>query len=270
MFFGKKKCEHCESEYDVVLTTCPACGQEDTNYESTKLPKQVSWMPWWKQLVVFLIGSLGLSIASSIASIPFAMVHGNQTTTSDMLFINLIGYLIAFGAMAALIWPHYKELFKSFKNWLPFVLGIAGCAALYFFSIIYGTFIQAVAPKTTDNANQTLAVQMIKGYPILGILLIGIMGPVCEELTYRVGMFSFGLRMKKWVAYIAVTIVFAFIHFDFGSFGDTNALINELLNLPSYAFAGLVLCFLYDRCGLSARLTAHILNNVISCIFILL
>lgn len=272
MFFGKKICPKCQSEYDVAMPTCPACGEADPNYPDGKLSKEATWMVWWRQLVIFVIGSIGLTIAGTLAAIPFIAVRGaeNGLTLSDTLWVDFIGYTAILIGMFIVAWPRRKDLVKSFRKWLPFVIGLAGAAALYFFSLFYGVILQLIRKEVTDNANQSLAVLLVKGYPVVSFFLLGIMGPVAEELTYRVGLFSFCLRAKKWVAYVVVTIVFALIHFDFESFGNTKLLINELLNLPSYAFAGCALCFLYDRWGLSASLTAHILNNIVSCIFILL
>ena len=271
MYFGKKICPKCQSEYDVVLPTCPACGEEDLEYPNGKLSKEATWMPWWRQLVIFAIGSIGLTIAGTIAAIPFLSVRGSgNLTLSDTLWVDFIGYAAIIIGMLIVAFPHWKGLLKSFKNWLPFVMGVAGAAALYFFSLFYGMILQLLQTGTTDNTNQSLAIDLVRAYPVVSFFLLGVMGPVAEELTYRVGLFSLGMRTKKWIAYLGATIIFALIHFDFDSFANTQLLINELLNLPSYAFAGCALCFLYDRWGLSASLTAHILNNVVSYIFILL
>ena len=89
-------------------------------------------------------------------------------------------------------------------------------------------------------------------------------------MTYRVGLFSFLMRTKRWLAYMVTIIVFAFIHFDFTSIltgiqtGVWDTLINEILNLPEYMMAGAVLCVLYDTCGLSASIIAHVGNNLFS------
>lgn len=271
MFFRKKICSECGSEYDEASPTCPACGTMDVHYGETKLPEEVTWMPWWKQLIVFLIGSIGLTIAATVVSLIFVLAKGSSDVgLADTVAVDFIGYAIIIIGMIVILWPHYKELFKSFKKWLPYLMGLAGAGVLYLFALFYGVILQYVPIDVTNNANQALAEEFVIGYPGIAIVLIGILGPLAEELTYRVGLYTLGLRVKKWVAYVAVTIIFAFIHFDFGSFSDAKALTNELLNLPSYAFAGLTLCFLYDKWGLSASLTAHILNNVVSCIFILL
>ena len=271
MFFGKKKCANCESEYDVALPTCPVCGEHDAEYDKIRLPKEVTWMPWWRQLVIFLIGSIGLTLAQSfVLVIVYAIDKSHDLDITGTLAVNGFSYLIILGGMVAIMFPYFKPALKSFKKWLPYLMGLAAAGALYAFSIFYNVILQILPIEATDNANQSLAVQLVKSYPAISFILIGLLGPVAEELTYRVGLFTLGLRMKKWVAYVVVTIIFALIHFDFTSFGNTAQLTNELLNLPSYAFAGLTFCFLYDRWGLAASLSAHMTNNLLSCIFILL
>ena len=40
-------------------------------------------------------------------------------------------------------------------------------------------------------------------------------------------------------------------------------IINELINLPAYVIAGLILNYAYDREGIAASTYAHIFNNLI-------
>ena len=96
-------------------------------------------------------------------------------------------------------------------------------------------------------------------YPFISLIFLGVIGPICEELTYRVGLFSV-LKKPKWLAYVIGTLVFALAHFSFTS---TN-IINELVNLPVYIVSGFALCLAYDKFGLAASLTAHTVNNIYS------
>ena len=136
--------------------------------------------------------------------------------------------------------------------------------------MFYNGITQIIYP-TGPNANQTAINSLLGSYPLFCILVLGILGPVVEELTYRIGLFSFLMRTKRWIAYLVTIVIFALIHFDFMSIvpavrGDPSDLIKELINLPSYLFAGGVLCVLYDTVGFSASLVAHIGNNLYSII----
>jgi membrane protease YdiL (CAAX protease family) len=102
---------------------------------------------------------------------------------------------------------------------------------------------------------------MTKSFPALSILFFGLIGPIVEEITYRVGLFGLAKRVNRVFAYIIVPIVFGFIHFDFESIG-TDRFLNEIFNMPTYILGGLALAFLYDRFGFAASTTTHILNNL--------
>lgn len=263
MLFGKKNCPNCGSEYDVASPTCPECGTRDATYQERHIASEMTFIPWWKQLVVFGIGSIGLSIIASIIS----MFFGKESI--DLLWINFISYAVCIIGMLALLCIHYKDTLKSFKNWIPFLVGLFGAGALFLFSNVYSSIMNAIHP-ITDNANEATADNFIILYPGLAFFVIVLFGPVAEELTYRVGLFSLLYRVKPYVGYIITALVFGFIHFNWESFGNNEVLINELLNLPFYLFAGLLFCFLYHKWGLSASLTAHVLNNLITFILVLI
>ena len=109
------------------------------------------------------------------------------------------------------------------------------------------------------NENEEGLRSFIVIYPWMSLFILGFVGPICEELTYRVGLFGL-LKRWKWLAYIVSALVFAFMHFSFDAEGD--AMIVELINLPMYIFSGVMFALAYDKFGLSASLTAHIVNNV--------
>ena len=83
-------------------------------------------------------------------------------------------------------------------------------------------------------------------------------------------IFSFLKRINSIFAYVISALIFALIHFDFNSIivgvetSNWSILINELINLPPYVFAGLTFTFLFEKFGFGCGLFAHILNNVYS------
>ena len=106
---------------------------------------------------------------------------------------------------------------------------------------------------------------------LLFALIFGVIGPICEEFTYRIGLFSLTKRLSRVAAYIITPLVFGFIHFGWGSIATGgDALIIELLNIPDYILAGVIFAFLYDRFGIGASTTAHVMNNLLSFIQILI
>lgn len=265
MLFHKKKCPNCQSEYDVVEATCPACGQENEEVQKLRINQNIVWLPWVRQLVLFVIGLLGLQLTAIVLSFIVAPTMG--TGLDARLTMNLGAYIVTVLGLGAALFPLYKKLLPSFKKWVPYVAGIIGAVAVLVLNTMYGVFIRNV--ETTKNANETLARDMILAYPVAATIMTAFLGPIVEELTYRVGLFSLLKRVSTVLAYVGTALVFAFIHFDFEAIG-TAEITNELINIPYYIGAGLVLSYLYDKFGLASSLTAHISNNLFTTIVVLL
>ena len=266
MLFGKKKCSNCNSTYDVVEDTCPFCHERDDNFEMMNIPKNVVWLPIYKQLLLFGLGFLLLHIISFIGQLIFSN-YFEPTDVTYVLIINLIRYLGVAVLMAVTLIHSYPKFKNSFNKVLPYVVGVSAGIILIAINIAYNAAV-GVFYQSSTNGNQSLANALVKTYPVIAIFLLGFVGPTVEELTYRVGLFTFLTRVHKAVAYAATIILFAIIHFDFTATGE--ALINEFITLPIYVICGAILCVLYDFMGLSSSLTAHIVNNLISTLPILL
>ena len=133
-------------------------------------------------------------------------------------------------------------------------------------SILINIILTLVYPQIGQGGNQTGIVNLTHAYPVFAILIFGIVGPICEEFAYRVGLFTFLRRINRVVAYIATGLIFALIHFDYTS----SDLISEFLLIFTYLWAGISLSFTYEIGGVAASTTAHILNNVYSLIMILI
>ena len=268
MLFKKKICPNCRSAIDEAESTCPVCNRPFTTREYNRLPNAMTWIPWWKELTIFLIGSFGLSILALLLQIIYIFAKGD-ITGPDSLWINFIAYFGTLCAMAGLLWMHHRGLFKSFKGWKPYVFGLAAVGAIYTFNAIYN-FSVSLFWDMGNNANEQAVDSFILNMPLVSFFVVVLFGPICEELTYRVGLFSLISRVHIVLGYIATGIIFALIHFDWTCFGNTDVLINELLNLPLYMFAGLAFCFVYHKWGLASSITAHVTNNLLSFVMILL
>ena len=259
MLFHKKKCTQCGSSYDVVDETCPTCHTPDEHYQELNIPKNLIWVSFVKQLILFGVGYLGLKILGLLAELCL-MLFGIQNETTYAMAVNTIRYVGIFAAMIIILWNDFPKFRKTFARAFPYLIGLAGTAALIF-SNIFINVIVSYFYTTSENANQTLANSMVAQYPILCIIVLGIMGPIVEEITYRLGLFTFFCRINKYAAYAITVVIFALIHFSF--FNNTmEEFINELWNLPSYIVAGFLLTLWYDKFGLASSITAHIGNNL--------
>ena len=227
-------------------------------------------LPLWKQITLFLVGWLGFQITAVVIQylIYFANMNSGQSMHDILLIpvhqmlVNAFAYLILCGGLIAILNVDINKLLKSFRHWKPYVAAIACFAAIYAFNIIWNAVIGLVNFPASENANQAAIESITDKFPLTSIVIFGLVGPICEELTYRVGLFSLCKRKGKCFAYVITIIVFAFIHFNFNR--EPLPLLNEILNLPFYAFAAAAFSFVYDRFGFAASTAAHITNNLFS------
>ena len=233
--------------------------------------KNMTFVKPWKQIVFFSVGCLGLIGIQIVASIILSLIAREATgggvqydtfirgTTSDMI-LNVTCYMILAIVFIILASPDSEEFFKTFRHWQPYVAGAVGLAAIMTFNIVYGNILAIIGVGVTDNANESGLNSIVTDFPFTSLFIFALVGPICEEITYRVGLFSFFRRINVILAYAITIIGFTLIHFDF----DSSNIVNELLNLPYYAFAAFTFTFLYEKYGFAASTSAHVSNNLIS------
>ena len=260
MLFAHKNCSKCGSSYDVVENTCPVCHAHNEDFEALKVPPNQVWLPVYKQVIIFLFGIVALNIISELLGL-ILKPHFVENSVNLILILNFTRYLVVAGLIAVTLIHSYGKLKDSFVKFLPYITGFCAGILLIGVNLAYNSIV-SIFYTTSVNENQSAANSLVNAYPFLSIILLCFIGPAVEEFTYRVGLFSFLSRIHRAVAYAVTILLFAFIHFGFGATGD--ALIVEFLHLPLYAFCGAALCLLYDYMGLSASLTCHTLNNIIS------
>ena len=222
--------------------------------QKEKTSKDISIL---KKILFLLIGIAGLFVFSIIAAV-LAKTFGLQSEEEYLGATNFITYALLFITLIAILNVDVLKLKKEFKDWLAYVVGIGFGIGLIVFSIAYTNIIN-LFQDTEINENETALRSFITVYPVTSLFFLGIIGPICEELTYRVSLFGV-LKKPKWLAYVIGTVVFALAHFSFTS----ETIINELINLPVYVVSGFLLCLAYDKFGLASSLTAHTVNNIYS------
>lgn len=252
--------------------------QNVLNLKDAKLDIQ-STSKWYDELILFLWGSLGLELIC----IPLAYLAKLTGWRSDQMsmMLNLLAYsveFIGFVIYLFLIRPQLgRIILSSFKrkNLARTANGFFYSYVIYLILSLIFVFIKYLAHVTTsDNANQSSLVDL-SIFVVAFVLMTVVLAPICEELTYRVGLCSLLKRVNPWLAVIGSGIIFGMIHFDFTTIstaisgGGNEALIKELWSIPPYIFSGVAMGFAYIREGcFTASWSYHFFNNLLSVILI--
>lgn len=286
----KVKCKKCGLLIDDDLETCPYCGYYQKEEETNKKPEEpieaeivennsdvekehssirfLSFedrsfkVPLWKSITFFAIGFLGLRLIAAlfkiIASSSSNLYFLNNVQGSAA--INFACYFLLFGLMLFVLNYDSLKLISRFKHAETYIYGLEqGFLLLLVSSTVTVIFKQFAS--TGSNANETGIDSITDIYPLLSLLVFGILGPICEEFTYRVGLFNLIKKLNRPLAYIGTALIFGLIHFDFTAIGTAD-IVTELVNLPSYIVSGLLLCYFYEYRGLETSMLAHMTNNL--------
>ena len=266
MLFKSIKCPNCDTYHDPTLQKCPSCHKDNELFRINRLPKRVLFLHPYAQIGLFLVGFayVGMRLAELLFSVFLSSIPSDnklfQTTLTLMLTYSTM--FIALGAIVLL--TRKKELNSKFTSGTDYIYGVAYAVTL----VCVGTIISALISliyRAGDNVNQTTAIDIAKNYPIPAFFLFAFLGPICEELTYRVGLYSFFRRINKYLAFAVTAIIFAFIHFNF----DAENMLDELWSIPMYIVSGFVLTLAYEHRGPACSMTAHVLYNMFAFVLIL-
>ncbi|NLZ15342.1 MAG: CPBP family intramembrane metalloprotease [Erysipelotrichaceae bacterium] len=267
MLFKETECPQCQADYDPALQFCPVCHVRNPRFDESKLPKRILFLNPIAQLGMFLVGfayvgmlaiSYGLSLIISTFNL---QDYPHLSSTLLLAFTYLIMTLVLF---AIPFFTRTKDFINKFTNKLDYIYGIGYAVTIVCVSSIVNAIINWIYPFPGDNLNQETATIIAKAYPLIAFFVIGLLGPIAEELTYRVGLFSFLRRINKYLAIIVTAVIFGFIHFD----TSAEDMIREFINLPAYIVSGLVFSIAYEHRGPACSITAHVLYNIFAFIMI--
>ena len=287
IYFRPTECPRCHSTYDPIENRCPSCGQVDPSRRDFHAFEHQVRDSWPRQILYFVLGWLGFQVLGAIVGllVQLGFVAANPGATGTEIqeyassvngntLIISITYAALIGVFALILgltkrFPRFAESFKDYRNYL---WGLAGFAAVFAFQLLYGTTTSYVLKVMgyvgeTVNANESTLRAMCRAFPAVCIIVFGLLGPMVEEIGYRVGLFGLAGRFGKVWGYILSSLVFGAIHFNWGALWTPElqaTLPVELLNLPGYIISGALLAFFYDRFGLAASYTAHALNNLVA------
>ena len=126
------------------------------------------------------------------------------------------------------------------------VLGVIMAFTAQYIAILIQMYVLGI---DVGSENTEVIVEYAKATPLL-IVVVAIIGPILEEIVFR--MIIFGTLYKRfnfWIAAVASSLVFAFVHFDF-----THLLV--------YTAMGLVFSFLYVHTKrIIVPIIAHVAMN---------
>lgn len=256
--FEKKECPKCGHKYDALQPACPKCQEPFETKRAVPFNKVTFTNPFI-EIALFLVGWLGLKgLAEIIAYILSNMVRDGSLPVEEFsTTLNYTCYGILFVILAGIASIYIPKLLKSFTK-PEFLWGFMVYVVIFGFDIVWGMISKNLG--ATTNENETAIETITKVNLPLSLLFLGVLGPICEEFTYRVGLFNFSRRINRVVGYVVGSVLFGLIHIhDFTS-------VNEWLSYPPYVFAGLAFAFAYEKWGFGASTLAHVTNNVLALI----
>jgi len=263
MLFESSKCPKCKTLYDDLLVACPHCHSRNPKNLEFREKYQISWLPPMYELFLFLIGLIGLVVLSTVGTTLFKDVF-KENELLGMTIVNSLTYILLLVVLILLVRKFIvHNLLCFFKQYKSYIYAVVLFIPLIVFSAVISMMVSTYYPSI--NVNQDLSEKMIRTYPFVSILVMGIIGPICEELAYRVGLFSFLRRINRILAYILCILIFSLAHIDF----TNKDIVAELVALPSYIVGAFFLTFAYEKKGPACSMSLHILNNIFAIITIL-
>lgn len=262
MLFGKVRCSKCNKEYDECLPCCPYCDEKNNNVPERIIKSHISWFSFPIQITYFLVGFVGFFLLSALVSLLSYSLKDNEAFY--LLITNTTTYSVIFIAMLLICLFSKTKILYHFKDYKGYIVGVIGFVILVGLSFGITAIFESFM-KVSPGQNQRAVEILVKNYPVVAFLILGIIGPIVEEFTYRIGLFSFISRINRVLAYIVTIVFFTLIHLNFTS----KDIINELISIPDYVLGASMLAITYDLRGPAASITAHILNNLFSIIYIL-
>lgn len=280
----KVKCKVCHLKIDKDLDVCPFCGAKqhtineekkdaiianEKTFENKPLElisrsKVISFSNL-RHIILILIGTVGLTFGQLIFQSIVLAISGENFLYSSQGQGIVVFSAYAFIFLVFLLFlfrDNFKILKLFFSQYKTYLFSLSLGILLIVVSFLLNLIIQRLG--YVQNVNQDSALELVATFPFLSFIVLGIIGPVVEELTYRVGLFGLIRKYNRLASFAVTALLFALIHFDFSSVTTASSLTNELINIPSYLISGIILCYAYEKFGISGCIIAHLFNNVIA------
>ncbi|MEK5180552.1 MULTISPECIES: CPBP family intramembrane glutamic endopeptidase [Paenibacillus] len=159
----------------------------------------------------------------------------------------------------------YKQAIHDFRqywvrNMLWMIWGL--CLIIIIGSMLIPTLISIFHP-ITKSVNEVDLRAMLSSYPFIFTVNVVWIGPLIEELVYRVTIYRTIRRKSRLLAYLISSFLFGFQHVYRAVVFQSN--YNEMWNIFSYMAAGLIFAYLYEkRKNILVPIGAHMFSNGLS------
>lgn len=119
------------------------------------------------------------------------------------------------------------------------------------------------------SANQEKLQHLLLQFPFIMTVNIAVIGPLVEELVYRVGVFRSLAGRSRILAYLVSSLLFGFQHVMEAVVMQQN--YSELWYMIPYVCTGLIFAYLYDKTrNILVPVGMHVLNNSLGVLLLLL
>lgn len=248
--------------------------------------EKFSLFPVSTHVLCFLIGWFGLSVVATIISI-IIIFYYNSTGVDITEGLPILGRVLsnflsyaatAFILILVIIIPNKDNIKSFFKHHFQNKNALIDGVGYGFLLLLASSAVTAIisifrSEAGSVNANEREIRIMISNYPVLLAFMTTILAPICEEITYRLGLFNIFRRKNRIVAYVVSSLFFAFIHFTIPEQDESfkQNLINELWNIFSYITSGIILCRAYEKHqSIATSMIAHAINNGVAVLSIII
>ena len=264
-------CEKCNFRYDYHLESCPKCKEKNPDIVEKRCRNKLFFIDVIK---CFLIVALCFLTTTLLPTIVYFIVNAVDKTILDsnlfVLGLEIGANLVLIISVILVIWHYKSYIFKDFTNWKNILIGIAAGVIIIGLSQLLSYLIYEVG-QIPVNSNQINVESIVKSEPVLAFFAVVILGPIAEELTYRVGLMGLGMKISekygKIFAYLLSIVIFIFVHLNL--LGENVNYASEFAAVPIYFVGASLLCVAYDKGGLSSSIIAHILNNLFGFILVM-
>lgn len=222
----------------------------------------------WYFIVQYLItGIVFVFFAGTFDSMDKA--RDAYLNTDAMFYLFAVVSMIGLIGLMILNFKYIKEkIIYGIENFrYSLIYGVSGYFIMMFFIIAFNLIRVIIGLPASDPENEQNVNNILSQVPLMsGILLVGLLVPLFEELVFRVsfmGVLTKDKKSKSFIPYIICAICFSLLH---DQTIITQFSLEAIMNFMSYFILslGLSLVYRFSNHNLVAVFIVHALNNTIA------